>query len=1138
MPPSLRNSSDLKSLHEHGIRKKTLQHDVYPSMTCFLNDYPDDRACSYRSSPSCDRIVRRGFRTVAHPTAAPTASPTPTSAPTDSPTAESTAGPTPAPATTDAPPERVGTACSDAEPGSEAAARCEAAGNPGDGRYIVISREVRGRKSSSLSVLERLHLDPELRLPEHKIRMLWWMLNASDSNTVGSAVDRIGIVVTPGAAGAVSNAQLSLFLNDPTKFTEVLAAIFGVDLNGFADSFDPDALVDSLFGDSGYGAVVKKLLLVAEEPIDELLSMLTAAATELVDALSPSISRVDLLLVWRLPPASTEDVLDILIRCEGYVPGGAPFVELVYADEFDFPEELTWEVFYDRIESSGQRHRRTEACTGLDDADGEETAGFCQYWNATGNTCSSCPESSWQYDASNKAGIESCKAVDCNARSSSAPDDRTWWEKFPLKQTADGVCATELTGFEKMIDDVTKVLTWVMEGLTDGFSFKVGAGSARFEVTLKLWSTVQLIWSPAGNNLSETLVTLSKFVPTIDFVFNPYYGLGTDQSYVGKYDVMQPGLKDWYRHFDLHQRGLSMGQKLLSLWPITKTSYQRTALDVRFSWPNLADLWDDEDAESDVFEMELSAAVNVRNIFGGSNEATPIPNSACATFCSGLENFEIWNQAFPEDGLVDYHRSFCKHFDSLHSDTKTDKLLAPVKKKYMQYCYKYRTMKSLGFAGWYGLGNRLKKLKVFGVDLEKGKPIVKFTAAELDRAKRRYALWKSKATDVDRMRACAMMVAFQQGHAVNAIPERMWYHSRPPDWYSKERKEVPEDIWTSVFANRLPPVGLGTRSPSHNTLKGWTEDESSTYYEWNGALSSDLAWKQTYTPKKLPTADQSCDEEPSEDETESSNGQPIATLEACTDAASKLSESISVSPLGVGGRHGCSVDTDGVLHFNSEDDANNAALTTTACQQAGSTSSQCTAMTYNDLGDRVEGYLAPAGVTLTHVACKFAANKCVAKVDLEGKTALSICNEKDAIPDAKRWWTTDQMKVAMCSMPMYRRATYCRSFGSQTECEGDEVVGCSWIEPSWVEGLQEYLFLSQDTGCIIQNEVLEHCQEHWNSPESLAQSMPERYESILASQLDADSVFKNHARPVSRLFKYAELPKTDKCSTELNDPLS
>jgi hypothetical protein len=98
-------------------------------------------------------------------------------------------------------------ACNDAEPGSEAAARCEAAGNPGDGRYIAISREVRGRKSSSLSVLERLHLDPELRLPEHKIRMLAWMLNASDSNSVGSAVDRIGIVVTPGAAGAVSNAQ-------------------------------------------------------------------------------------------------------------------------------------------------------------------------------------------------------------------------------------------------------------------------------------------------------------------------------------------------------------------------------------------------------------------------------------------------------------------------------------------------------------------------------------------------------------------------------------------------------------------------------------------------------------------------------------------------------------------------------------------------------------------------------------------------------------------------------------------------------------------------------------------------------------------------------------------------------------------
>lgn len=441
----------------------------------------------------------------------------PTAAPTVAPTAAPTAPPTPL--------SPLGVLCSEAQPDTRGDRQCKRAGSPAGASYISIT-------PGDLATIERLHNDAEVGIPSEKVCILAWMLHPSSSP--GQASEELGMVITPGDAEEVRVARVTLFLHDKSEYLTVMAALFGVDLALFND-LDSEQLSDMLFGpNTAFGLAVRTLASTVEDVVDPLLSKMAAAADAVLEAISPTISTVDLILVWRHMSADAtlpNEQFQVEAAClELDQPHSNAFMSLTNLEGVGGDGTFDASDVADTMLASARRRRRSEAssntCFQEDGttslSDDVTEAGFCEYvdTNETAGTatCAKCPEGHWQYDDANSAGKDSCKLVDCQATTQVAPDNRTWWERFPLNQKpVDGVCAPAKQAW---YEEVGSVAQWIFDGIAEGFSFYVGKNDARFKLTFKLWGTFVLDWVP--ENESDGLDVLSKFVPEIHFSINSY----------------------------------------------------------------------------------------------------------------------------------------------------------------------------------------------------------------------------------------------------------------------------------------------------------------------------------------------------------------------------------------------------------------------------------------------------------------------------------------------------------------------------------------------------------------------------------------------------------------------------------------
>ena len=99
-----------------------------------------------------------------------------------------------------------------------------------------------------------------------------------------------------------------------------------------------------------------------------------------------------------------------------------------------------------------------------------------------------------------------------------------------------------------------------------------------------------------------------------------------------------------------------LGNTFEKVW---NTIFYKSTLDISLFWPDVADLWDDEDTESDVFEVDLRLQLWVRNVL---HKDTTRAEGSCDLMCSGLNDPEVWGEAFEEDGKLDLAHSRCDHY--------------------------------------------------------------------------------------------------------------------------------------------------------------------------------------------------------------------------------------------------------------------------------------------------------------------------------------------------------------------------------------------------------------------------------------------------------------------------------------------
>ena len=984
--------------------------------------------------------------------------------------------------------QSLGILCSSTEAGTTAYEQCEAAGQLENGKLISFTKAEVAEDPSSLL---QLHTDADLKLPIEKLCVLMWMLDPTN-DLIGSKVDSFGFVISDPTStddgnndDDVLHVQLSLSLSDGLEYANVVAALFGSDPTGFGDNFDAASFASLLADDdTAFGSAIGAIAGMAEGVIESTTEMVKGVADEIAGTLSPDIDHVELFLVWKKDGATVDNSEDF-DQCSSINEESGntnlPFIALGTLESIDLSTEFDANSFADfRVMGDGSApYTQSFPGTCFNDQGTSifepQTAGICQYLNDTNEQCEQCPEGHWQYNSVNTGGQFSCKALDCNA-TTAAIDDRTWWEKFPLSNETVrplGACTvetSELSAFEK----IQLVLEWVYEGLTEGFSVYIFSGTARFKLTFVLWSTIRLEWAPDGE-LSSEQETLQSLIPNVEFKFNPYIGMGTDSSLIGRYDSMDPTLLGFANQYLIHQFG---GQSLAAVpWVLlthVQHSFTRLAVDMRFTWPDIADLFQNADSDAP-FEIDLKATVTARNLFGNHDETEALPDDHCKTFCSGLDDLGAWGSAFPEDGQIDYARSHCEP--------------GPL----LKYCYAFYMAKvliagpllNIGLEGRLNVGNSNSE-SVFD-----------------KRQRLRHEMWLATATDVDKMRACAMMVASQQGHGVNLNPRRMWYHNyddpdsgfrwkdvRANDWRGRFPGKM-KTMWSDMFAGGGPSGYTGTDYPGYNVVFGkggesdaaaratlnnllvQNHDDAGTYADWGGALDDSLLFEKDYEP--FSTSEIYTDGIQATSCT--GNLLPIVTsAEECKAAATIVADRSGVVLNSVTddpqpGPQGCTV-REGVLYFGTGD------------QNPPQT---------GDIG--------------------------ICQID-NGRTT---CNGK--------WCSNEEEKEKMCSMPVYRRAAYCKSFGNtiweERKCDS-EGVGCQSVWPS-------------DThDCIIDQRVLDHCDTIWESPKHLAQSMPENYETVLGQSVALGFTpgllaWGPLPRPINRLFQYSDLPKSfgDKLSVDL-----
>jgi hypothetical protein len=578
----------------------------------------------------------------------------------------------------------------------------------------------------------------------------------------------MALVVYAGVEDTMRQAELQIKLKDKSEYLTKMAKVYGFDPSSMSTLVD---LSGELAVGTGLGDIMELVVKKMGSQADSTVEKVTAAFQNIADVLAIKKEEILVPIMWYSDPANTRDSAATVPQSCKFVSGrrarAAVQQPCLAAGELQddlftalMKVEMPAQTLKDVTSSDAARPAAVPAPS--------SGCGRCHFKSTTTGGCESCPPGTYQASDANTKGADSCKNLQCWAGEDAEPSLAVLQARLPCALPAEDAAIAAKNNKHVAAQLGSNAIKKMFEKL----SVSLGpAAAAKFDFTYQFPTSVEAAWAPEAGSVTDlkVLKALQVLLPKLTIRTNALAGVPLLSSPQSKFNGMSGGSDEFKANYALHQFGGNVGvdEEAKGLDKVLLNSAR--SVDIEMDWKAVDELVEiatgsANDADA-MFQADVSLKAKIYNIKGTSTPAA----APCTTFCDGILDANAWSAAFPEDGYNDWVHGYGP---SVKQWPKIAQMFSDYKQKVQTgtACYTEHTSK---------------------VGLPEQTVALMFNQ-ETIRETLRHTLWLKHASDMDKMRACTMMIGAKLKHGSNMMSPpwettELTHDGRGASGYNKEK---------------------------------------------------------------------------------------------------------------------------------------------------------------------------------------------------------------------------------------------------------------------------------------------------------------------------------------------------------------
>ena len=636
------------------------------------------------------------------------------------------------------------------------------------------------------------------------------------STLSGASKEYMGLVVYAGAEDTMRQAELTIKLEDKSKYLNKMSQVYGVDPSSMGTLAD---LSGQLASGTGLGDVMELVVKSMGTKANTASEKVTTAFQRIADVLAIKKDNVLVPMLWYSNPADKNSGASVPTSCSFPAAGrkarAAPACSAGEGSEDLFTELL-------KVEMPAQTLRDVTSSDAASLADVPAVGGSCgrcYFKPPTSSSCKRCPPGTYQASDTNKQGAGSCKQLQCWANENTEPSFAVVQARLPCTVPAQEAAAAAKSNKHIAAQQGANAIKKMFNKL----SVSLGpAAASKFAFAYQFPTSVEAVWAPeAGSVDVQVRKVLSILLPRLTIRTNALAGVPLLSSPQSKFNGMSGGSDEFKANFALHQFGGAVGAAAEAKALDAVLLNSARSVDIELDWKAVDELVEiasdavtggggSTNNADDMFQADVSLTAKIYNIKGTS---TPKP-TPCTTFCEGIldeTDATAWSAAFPEDGYNDW----------VHGYGPSVKQWPKLAQMFGEFKQKVRASPACA----------AEQSKTLGLPAS----VVAMFVQEKARETLRHKLWLNKAKPLDRMRACTMMVGAKLKHGSNMMSPpwettELTHDGRGASGYNKAKalaKYGTTECSMPMFRKAAFCTRTGTTNPKCSAIAGcaWTKGD-------------------------------------------------------------------------------------------------------------------------------------------------------------------------------------------------------------------------------------------------------------------------------------------------------------------------